>query len=338
MILLAVALCLLATTGPVSAEDPGKEVALVTSVSGKAVVRSGEQELPLKLGARLLRGDEVSVTGGKVAIVFLDGAMLSLNDGETLRLGATPDESTLTAGGNTRGLGPDDAMNVADGGLQTGTRGRDWRAQLASVSGIRGDGLPIAVAPRLAIAAENPTFYWFDTDTSGAGSEKTYTLVLKNEEQEILASRQIRGPAGKLNSFRFDPLPAGFTATPRVHFSWAVLTEGATVPEGQLDAGFVFVDQAGIEAARGQASRLRSMLDDGRIDAASYHTLLCTMFLDERERLFSDGLPHLLALAALPDGADFAGEQLARVFLRFGNQVATLAPLFSRAPGAYIGK
>ncbi len=336
--LIAAALCVFMSAGRISAQDPAKEVALVTSMSGGATVHSGEQELPLKLGTRLLLGDEISVTGGKLAIVFLDGALLSLKDGERLRLGATPKESTLTSGGDTRGLGPDDAMTVTDRGLQTSSRGRIWQAQLASVSGIRGDGMPIAVAPRLAIAAENPTFYWFDTDTSGAGGEKSYTLVLKNEEQAVIASRQVRGLAGKLNSFRFDQPPAGFAATPRMHFHWAVLPEGAAIPEGQLDAGFVFVDEAGMEAARGQAARLKKLLDDGRMDQTSYHTLLCTVFLDERERLFSDGLPHLLALAAMPEGADFAGEQIARIFLRFGNQVASLAPMFSRTPGAYIGK
>ncbi|MBE0642547.1 MAG: hypothetical protein IH600_00530 [Bacteroidetes bacterium] len=320
------------------ADEPRKEVALVTAVSGSVTVRSDETEKPLALGMRLLLGDEVIVTNGKVSLVFFAGDFLSLKDGERLALGATPKESMLTTGGATRGLGPDDAMTVTDKGLNTNGDSRVWQAQLASVSGIRGDGMPIAVAPRLAIAGENPTFYWFDTDTSGAGGERNYTLVLKNEENAVLARQRVRGVAGRLNSFRFDQVPAGFSATPRMHFNWTVLPDGAVVPDGQLDAAFVFIDKAGMDATKSQVLRLREMEEKGQIDQISSHTLLCALFLDERERLFSDGLPHLLALAALPEGEAYAGEQIARMFLRFGNQVATLAPLFLSAPGAYILK
>ncbi len=320
------------------AEEPAREVALVTAVTGTASVRSGDSVRTLVLGLRLRLGDEVAVSGGKASLVFLTGDFLSLKDGETLLLGATPGESTLTVGGATRGLGPDDAMTVTEKGLNAGAEGGVWQAQLASVSGIRGDGMPIAVAPRLAIAGENPVFYWFDTDTSGAGGMRSYRLVLKNEESTVLADQVIRGMAGRLNHFRFDRVPAGFEATPRMHFNWTVLPEGAGVPEGQLDASFVFVDRAGIAAADEEEARLHGLLEKGQLDETSYHMLLCAVFLDERERLFSDGLPHLLALAALPDGATYAGEQIARMFLRFGNQVSTLAPLFNRMPGAYIGK
>jgi hypothetical protein len=335
---LLAALLLLSCSPRLSADEPGKEVALATAVSGGVTVRSGENEQPLKLGARLRLGDEITVTSGKVSLVFFAGDFISLKDGERLKLGATPKESMLTTEGATRGLGPDDAMTVTDKGLNTNGDSRVWQAQLASVSGIRGDGMPIAVSPRLALAGENPTFYWFDTDTSGAGGERSYLLVLKNEENAVLARQQVQGEAGRLNSFRFDRPPAGFSATPRMHFNWTVLPEGAVVPDGQLDAAFVFIDLAGMEATRAQVDRLKAMEESGQVDQTSYHTLLCTLLLDERERLFSDGLPHLLALAAQPEGEEYAGEQIARLFLRFGNQVATLAPLFRDAPGAYIGK
>lgn len=337
--LLLFATLLMMSGGPrLLADEPGKEIALVTAVSGGVILRSGESEQPLKLGMRLRLGDEITVASGKVSLVFFAGDFLSLKDGERLQLGATLKESMLTVGGSTRGLGPDDAMTVTDKGLNTNGDSRVWQAQLASVSGIRGDGMPIAVSPRLAIASENPAFYWFDTDTSGTGGERNYVLILKNEENAVLAHQTVRGAAGKLNSFRFERPPAGFSATPRMHFNWTVLPEGAAVPDGQLDAAFVFIDQAGMDATRAQVDRLKAMQESGQIDQTSSHTLLCELFLDERERLFSDGLPHLLALAAQPDGAEYAGEQITRMFLRFGNQVATLAPLFRRTPGAYIGK
>ncbi|MFZ1728527.1 MAG: hypothetical protein WBQ23_02330 [Bacteroidota bacterium] len=337
-LLLFATLLVLSCSPNLSADEPGKEVALVTAVNGGATLRSGEAEKPLTLGMRVRLGDEISVATGKVSLVFFAGDFLSLKDGESLKLGATPKESMLTTGGATRGLGPDDAMTVTEKGLNTNGESRIWQAQLASVSGIRGDGMPIAVAPRLAIAGENPTFYWFDTDTSGAGGERSYLLILKSEENTVLARQQVRGAAGRLNSFRFETPPAGFSATPRMHFNWTVLSEGAAVPDGQLDAAFVFVDEAGMQAALTQIDRLKGLEASGQVDETSYHTLLCAFFLDERERLFSDGLPHLLALAAQPQGQEYAGEQIARMFLRFGNQVATLAPMFRNAPGALIGK
>jgi hypothetical protein len=337
-IMLLVLLGTLFGVTPLPADEPGKEVALVTAVSGQATVKAGEEESPLKLGMRLRLGDEIAVAGGKVSLVFLGGDFVSIKDGETLKLGATLKESSLTTGGATRGLGVDDATSVGSNGLGSGRSRRVWQAQLASVSGIRGDGMPIAVAPRLALAGENPRFYWFDTDTSSGEIERRYLLVLKNEENTVIAREQVRGTAGRLNSFRFARPPQGFDATARMHYQWSVLPDGAAVPEGRLDAGFVFVDQAGMDAARARMKHLDDLRASGGLDETSYHMLHCALLLDERERLCSDGLPHLLALAALPGGEEYAGEQLAQIFLRFGNQVSALAPLFHSRPGAYLGK
>lgn len=321
-----------------SAQDAEKEVALVTAVSGQARLVNAQGEQPVKLGMRPLLGDELAAAGGNISLVFLTGDFVSIKDGERLKLGATLKESSLATGSGTRGLGEDDATPVAQNGVGRGRRGRVWQAQLASVSGIRGDGMPIAVAPRLAVAGENPRFYWFDTDTSGKAGERSYLLVLKNEENTVIARQQVRGVAGRLNSFRFERPPQGLVATARMHYQWTILPDGAAVPEGQLDAGFVFIDQVGMDDARGQMQRLDELRDKGRIDETSYHMLQCSLLLDERERLFSDGLPHLLALAVTPDGEEYAGEQLARLFLRFGNQVSALAPMFLHRPGAYISK
>ena len=320
------------------AEENAREVALVTAVSGEPRLLGTRGEIPLRIGIRPAVGDEVIAAGGSVSIVFLSGDLITIRDGERLTLGASLKESTLNAGGATRGLGEEDATTVTRSGMQTGRRGRVWQAQLASVSGIRGDGMPIAVAPRLAIATENPRFYWFDTDTAGGAGERTYILVLKNEENTVIAQQRVRGTAGRLNSVLFDPLPRAFESAPRMHYHWTVLPEGAAVPDGQLDAAFVFVDRSGMDAARARRQDLEAMRSAGRIDETTFHLLLAEMCLDERERLFSDGIPHLLALAATPQGEEYAGEHLARMFLRFGNQVSALAPLFHAHPGAYHGK
>lgn len=337
-ITLCSALLLFGGASVLSAQDAEKEVALVTAVSGQATLVNAQGDQPVKLGMRPLLGDELAADGGNISLVFLSGDFVSIKDGERLKLGATLKESSLATGSGTRGLGEDDATPVAQNGVGRGRRGRVWQAQLASVSGIRGDGMPIAVAPRLAVAGENPRFYWFDTDTSGEAGERGYLIVVKNEENTVIARQQVRGTAGRLNSFRFERPPQGLAATARMHYQWTILPDGAAVPEGQLDAGFVFIDQTGMDEARGQMQRLDELREKGRIDETSYHMLQCSLLLDERERLFSDGLPHLLALAATPDGEEYAGEQIARLFLRFGNQVSALAPMFLHRPGAYISK
>lgn len=322
--------------------EPTREVALVTAVDGSAAVTGSSavsgaaEDTPLALGMKLHAGAELTVHEGKVSLVFLSGDFLSLKEGEGLVLGATPRESTLRTGSGTRGLDDADARKVASDGLGTGRRGRVWQAQLASVSGIRGDGMPIAVAPRLAVAGDNPSFYWFDTDTSAGTVERNYVLLLKDEANTVIARQTLRGTAGRLNHFRFERPPQGFEARPRVHYHWSILPEGAADPQGRLDASFVFVDQAGMDAARAQMRHLDDLRAEGAIDVSSYHTLHCAYLLDERERLFSDGLPHVLALAGVAGGEAYAGEQLAQIFLRFGNQVSALAPLVHRRPAAYL--
>ena len=320
------------------ADGTPQEVALVTAVDGSTVTSTGGGETPVALGAKLPLGAEVVVRSGKTSLVFLTGDFLSLKEGERLTLGATLKESTLQTAGGTRGLEESDGRSGASGGLGTGRTGRVWQAQLASVSGIRGDGMPIAVAPRLAVAGENPVFFWFDSDTSAGAVERGYVLVLKNEENTVIARQSLRGIAGRLNSFRFDAPPQGFVARPRVHWQWSILPEGATAPEGDLDASFVFVDEAGMHAAQAQMRRLETLLAEGVIERSSYHMLQCAYLLDERERLFSDGLPHVIALAAMPGGESYAGEQLAQIFLRLGNQVSSLAPLMLHHPSAWLPK
>ena len=315
------------TAADAAAADAGQpDVAMVTSVSGKAACFTGGEELPLELGARLREGDEVVVTSGRAALVFLAGDYLALGEGERLTLGPSLEESTVEQGGGTRGLGADDGTNVAAGGVDAGRKRYRWQSQLASVSSIRADAAVIAVAPRLTISGPNPVFCWFDTDTASGDAERSYTLVLFDAEGARIATEQLRGRAGVLNTHRFANLPAGLRALPRTHYSWTVIPAGETVPEGRQDATFVYVDAAGLEAAAAQRQRIAKLHDSGQMDDASMHMLLSRYFLDERERLFADAIPHLIALQSQPGGGTYAREQLAEMFLRFGNQVSVLAP------------
>ncbi|MBR9978867.1 MAG: hypothetical protein KFH87_12345 [Bacteroidetes bacterium] len=324
----------------ISSGTEGEEVVLVTAVSGDVRVSSGEEaeERPLKTGMRLQVGEEVVVHTGNASLVFFAGSYIKLAAGERLLLGESLAESMLQSGGTTRGLTGEDALPVLEQGLERSKKNDVWQAQLASVSGIRGDGLPVAVAPRLTIASENPRFYWFDTDTSGTGAERRYILLLRAEDGTVLARQELQGRTGRLNTFRFAQLPDGFTASPRMHYEWSVLPAGAVEPEGRLDASFVFVDHEGMELARNRSTRLQDLEQEGHIEEMTLHILHCELYLDERERLFSDALPHLLVLAGTEEGKDYASSRIARMFLRFGNQVSSLAPLFHDRPAAYLDR
>jgi hypothetical protein len=322
----ALLLVLILPQVPARADEPGREVALVTSVAGAATLRSGEREDPLALGMKLREGDEISVAGGDVALVFLTGEYVALKEGESLTLGSTLESSALRSDAGTRGLGADDGTTVAAAGVDAGQDDDFWQAQLASVSGIRADASLIAVSPRLTLSDPNPLFCWFDTDTAAGMTERSYRIILRDSHYETLAEQQVRGRPGQLCCFRFEQAPRGFDPSARRHYSWTILPSGTTPGKGLLDAVFVYVDEAGLEDARAHAAGLQRMFEVGSIDRSSLHMLLSRFYLDERERLFADAVQHLRALDNLAGGSAYARQELAHMFLRFGNQVSTLAP------------
>jgi hypothetical protein len=297
----------------------GEEVVLVTSVSGDVRVLAGEEEeKALKIGMRLHIGDEVIAYSGKASLVFFSGSYIALAAGERLLLGGTLEESTLKSGGTTRGLVGEDALPVLEQGLTRSKKREVWQAQLASVSGIRGDGLPVAVAPRLTIASENPHFYWFDTDTSGSGDERRYLLLLRAEDGTVLARRELQGRTGRLNSFRFAQLPDGFTASPRMHYEWSVLPAGAAEPAGRLDASFVFVDREGMELARKRSARLRELQAGGAYRRNDTCTLFIANCISTNANACSRMRSRTCSYSPRTDeGKDYAASRLARTFLRF---------------------
>jgi hypothetical protein len=313
----------------VTAQQDESAVALVTSVSGGVTVLRSTDEVPLTLGLTLAEGASVRVSTGSASLVFFSGELVTLADGEELRLGPTLAESTLSAGGSTRGLGASDGLSVPSGGLG-GSDNDVWQAQLASVSGIRGDALAVAVSPRLAVSESLPVFIWFDTDSSAVGSERGWSLVLRDEHGATVISQPLRGKVGMFNSWRPDRLPESFRAEAGKQYSWGVFPEGMSAPQGVLEASFVYIDSEGMEHAARQRSRLRTLLQSADIDQATYHTLCATFAMDERERLFADAVPNLLALASSEQGRKWGGDQLSRILLRFGGQVAPLAAVAAR--------
>ena len=311
----------------VRADDPPREVALVTSVSGAGTLRRGEAEAELELVMLLHDVDDLSVTEGEVALVFLTGEYISLKGGDRLSLAPTPAASTLSSADATRGPSPDDGLTVAADGVDAGQDDEFWQAQLASVSGIRADVAVIAVAPRLTVSDPNPMFCWFDTDTTAGRVERSYRIVLRDSHYETIAEQVVRGSTGTLSCFRFETKPKGFDPSARKHYSWTILPQGAEAAKGILDAVFVYVDENGLQDARAHAAGLQRMFELGSIDRSSMHMLMSRYYLDERERLFADAIPHLRALDALSGGSSgYSRQQLAHMFLRFGNQVSTLAP------------
>lgn len=324
--ILASLFVLIALAAGLWADETENDVALVTAVSGKAVLLQTDGEIPLVLGMRLQAGDEIRVESGTAAVVFLTGEYLALEAGDVFTLGTTLGECTFADAGGTRGVGQDESMNVAEDGIDAGPDDDFWQAQLASVSGIRADVTVIAVSPRLAVSEPVPAFFWYDADTLSPGIEKQYILLLRDAEGKTILRERVSGHGAALNSYRPLEMPAGFKAEARWHYTWTVVPEGEADPQGTLDAGFVYVDAGGLEAAAAQRERLTALLDAGSLDASSYRMLMARFYLDERERLFSDAVPHLVALAGASAGEEYARSELARMFLRFGNQVSTVAP------------
>ncbi len=307
-------------------EGAMQPVALVTAVQGGVTLRQGAAESPLTLGARLSEGSAISVASGMASLVFLTGELISLKDHEELTLGATLENSMLNTGGNTRGLASNDGTSVADDGFAVGSDGDVWQAQLASVSGIRGDAMAIAISPRLTLSEPRPVFCWFDTDSSAIGIERDWVLYVKDEQGKLVVTQQVKGKVGVFNTWQSERMPDGFQAEPRKRYSWAVFPTGAAPSESELDAVFVYVDAEGMQHAASQRKKLAGLREKSALDEMSWHMLSCTFALDERERLFADAIPHLLALGATTEGRAWAAEQLAHTFLRFGGQVSALAP------------
>lgn len=302
------------------------QVALVTSVTGKSLVAvEGREDLAL-VGRELPKSASLRVVDGTAAVVFLSGDFVELKAGESIELGADAASSTLRETGGTRGA-DDAAVKVTDRPLSTPSANTGLM-NLAYVPGVRGDALVTAIAPRLVISEARPTFYWFDPDSLHQGESRQWVIVVRDETGKTLAQKTVQGTVFTLQS---TTLPELGTLASGHRWSWGIFSPSQLPsPSASLDASFVAVDEEG----RTQASARRAQLEDltraGSLGEESRHTLLALYYLDERERLFSDALPHLLWLKEKGAAKEFAQRHLLSVLSRFGNQVAAVLPALVR--------
>ncbi|MBL0173936.1 MAG: hypothetical protein IPP94_01515 [Ignavibacteria bacterium] len=308
-------------------EDP--PVAMVTSVTGKAVAMTAAKEEAIVVGAELRQGSVVKVQAGSASVVFLQGDFIELKMGEQLTLGKDLASSALNDNGATRGVTKEDAVKVSENGIPP-QQGRDYLSQLAVVSGIRGDKMAVPVSPRLALSETAPVFYWFDTDSAAAGAKRAYTIMVRDQNDRIVFQKNAEGAVYEMNQASFDNLAASLKASPEKRFTWAVFEDGKVPnPLPKFDAMFVYVDSLGFRAAGEKREQMQSLLAAKKMDEQSFHTLLALYYTDDRERLFADAIPHLEWLAATPSGRGFALEQMARILPRFGNQVSVVAARYA---------
>ena len=321
-----------ALAGTTSAASPRLDdppVAMITSVTGKTVVVTSAKEEAGAVGAELRLGAVVTVQAGSASVVFLQGDFIELKAGERLTLGKDLASSTLIDNGGTRGAGGDDALKVADNGIPP-QQGRDYLSQLAVVSGVRGDKMAVPVSPRLAVSETSPVFLWFDTDSAAAGTKRSYTLIVRDQDDHVVFQSNAEGSVYALNAMVFEKLAAALKPAPEKRYSWAVFEQGKVPsPLPKFDAMFVFVDSLGMQTADVKRAQLNSLFTQKKIDEQSMHTLFALYYTDDRERLFADALPHLAWLAATPNGRAFAAGQMARILPRFGNQVSVVAAAYT---------
>jgi hypothetical protein len=258
----------------------------VTAVSGQATLVNAQGDQPVKLGMRPLLGDELAVAGGKVSLVFSAETSFPSRTASASSSVRRSRRAALTTGSGTRGLGEDDATPVGS------KRPGPWQA--ADASGRRSShrfrefAATACPSPSLRVwrvAGENPRFYWFDTDTSGEGSERGYLIVVKNEENTVIARQQVRGTAGRLNSFRFERPPQGLRGDgPHALSVEQCCPTARPCPKESSTQVSCSSTRRGwtkrADRCRGSTTCVRRV----GLDETSYHMLQCSLLLDERER------------------------------------------------------
>ncbi|MAT38819.1 MAG: hypothetical protein CL946_04365 [Ectothiorhodospiraceae bacterium] len=316
-------------TASLDAQD-AEVVAMVTAVNGSGTVEANGTTEALEIGRELPSGAKIILDGGNASIVFMDGQLFELAAGDRLELGADLSASTITGGGGTRGVADGETVAVADGDVARANNDK-WQSQMASIYGVRGDASVAAVSPRLTVANQTPTFFWFDGDSVAAGRSKTYTLLVRDPSGKTVVSQELTGTVYELNKQDMMLSSYAFDRSPGTVYTWGVYAKGTEPAESEsLPASFVFVDTEGQERAREKEVKLQNLVETGSMDETSYHTLMSLYYADERERLFSDAIPHLYTLLDNPSGKKFAATQLAQILNRFGNEVSTAAAYFAR--------
>jgi hypothetical protein len=286
--------------------------------------------LAVAVGMQLRQGDTLVVDNGSLSMVFMSGAFATIVVGESLQLGSDLESCVLESSTGTRGPKLDGAVAVPATGSGGQRRPDEWRRKLAYAGGVRGESGPVALSPRLAMSAPVPEFVWFDPDSSGSDSLRSYTLVLRDGQHRTLLREKVAGRVNGHNRFRPASLPAGFAADSGRRYSWGIFRAGAPVPDGELDAKCIYVDPAGIAGAAAYRREVDSLLTAGIVDSTSALMMRAMRALDDRERLFADAVPLLLDLTDIPAARRWSMEQLIAVYLRFGNRPTAVAALLQR--------
>jgi len=304
-------------------------VGMVTSLRGEASTERGEKLFPLTLGLELLSGDQITVVKGTLGIVYYQGDFIELKEGEVFQLGVSIATSVFRSQNPTRGVPENESVVVADNGFTRSVH-KDRLSQLEYISGIRGDNTIVSLSPRLAIAEPLSPFYWFDGDTTASERSHTYIFLLKNEKGNVVQRVEFEANSGCLNAFQLSNAKTSIRMIPLEHYFWAVFRSGMESADEGAFASFVVTDSASLRYAEKTRSELSSLFESGKLDEMSFHMILSMQYLDERERLFADALPHLLWLAEHFGASEFTSEHIANVLKRFGNQVAPVAQYLAR--------
>lgn len=330
LLLLLLLLLLCAPALSAQQAEASEPVAMVTSVAGTATrATATDAESALAVGDELPAGTVLRVTQGSAALVFLSGEYVAVEAGESLTLGATAAASTLATAGATRGLAGDDAVAVADKGMQPQKTKKRWQTKLTAMYGIRGDANTVAVSPRLVTADMQPVFVFFDPDSTRADAERSYRLVVKNNAGTTVHERTISARPMQMVEATLPAPLAGAAA--EADFTWTIAPVDAPTMGSQ--ARFLIADAQTLAEASARRARIESLRTAGTVDAASARMLHVLGCIDERERLFADAVPHLLALMREPGSRTFAVQQLGLTLDRFGNQTAALVARMAELTG-----
>lgn len=324
-----ITLLVLCHGGNLSGQTADSVAAMVTSVTGKATMLAKGTETNLELGQDVMSGAVVRVESGMASVVFHSGEFMELKEREEMTFGMTPAQSLLKENGLTRGVGIDESFTAIESGVELSEK-KKRLYQLADIPGIRGDVLAIPVSPRLVVSDPAVTFIWFDSDSLSAGAEKTYQLVIR-DEKGVVAKKEVRGLAYRINSIGIEDIARDLRFEPERHYTWGVFDQSkSAAQDAKLDAAFVIADTATLAASAAMRRRHEDLLERKKIDETSAHVLQALYYMDERERLYADAVPHLLAIGNTPSGRAYADPQLIGILQRFGNQVSVVAGYLAR--------
>lgn len=300
-------------------------VAIATSMIGKATVRTSTGEKDLSIGQDLEKGTIIRVTSGKVSIVFFNGDFVEIEKNEELTLGADAKSSTIISAGNQRGVTDAEITSIGQSSVSISNAVLRL-SQLTHISSVRGGAKVIAVSPRQVISVLPPTFVWFDTDSSAREKKRSYAFMIFDDRMREVYRATVFGKVYEMNSCSLPKKSRISLMSPGKRFSWGIYEKGKVPAHPQnAEAKFVISDTVGFRESNATMSKFSKALREKKIDINTYHLLVGLYFCDERQRLFSDAIPFLLALSKNNPTQSYPYQRLALILDKFGNDVSIVA-------------